>query len=120
MNKALSIAAAALIGCASINAEAQTMIGKTTNVAAISKGDRMTPETLWAMGRVGGAAASPDGKTVVYQVGYYSVKENKSHQMLYTVSADGKLQHTLTTTAASETDAAWIEGGKRIAFLSKG
>ena len=120
MNKALSIAAAALIGCASINAEAQTMIGKTTNVAAISKGDRMTPETLWAMGRVGGAAASPDGKTVVYQVGYYSVKENKSHQMLYTVSADGKLQHTLTTTAASETDVAWIEGGKRIAFLSKG
>ena len=120
MNKALSIAAAALICCASINAEAQTMIGKTTNVAAISKGDRMTPETLWAMGRVGGAAASPDGKTVVYQVGYYSVKENKSHQMLYTVSADGKLQHTLTTTAASETDVAWIEGGKRIAFLSKG
>lgn len=120
MNKALSIAAAALIGCASINAEAQTMIGKTTNVAAISKGDRMTPETLWAMGRVGGAAASPDGKTVVYQVGYYSVKQNKSHQMLYTVSADGKLQHTLTTTAASETDAAWIEGGKRIAFLTKG
>ena len=120
MNKALSIAAAALISCASINAEAQTMIGKTTNVAAISKGDRMTPETLWAMGRVGGAAASPDGKTIVYQVGYYSVKENKSHQMLYTVSADGKLQRTLTTTAASETDAAWIEGGKRIAFLTKG
>ena len=120
MNKALSIAAAALISCASINAEAQTMIGKTTNVAAISKGDRMTPETRWAMGRVGGAAASPDGKTVVYQVGYYSVKQNKSHQMLYTVSADGKLQHTLTTTAASETDAAWIDGGKRIAFLTKG
>ena len=121
MNKTLStIAVAAAIGCASINAEAQTMIGKTTDVAAISKGDRMTPETLWAMGRIGGAAASPDGKTVAYQVGYYSVKQNKSHQMLYTVSADGKLQRTLTTTAASETDAAWINGGKRIAFLTKG
>lgn len=121
MNKTLStIAVAAAIGCASINAEAQTMIGKTTDVAAISKGDRMTPETLWAMGRIGGAAASPDGKTVAYQVGYYSVKQNKSHQMLYTVSADGKLQRTLTTTAANETDAAWIDGGKRIAFLTKG
>ena len=96
------------------------MIGKTTDVAAISKGDRMTAETLWAMGRIGGATASPDGKTIAYQVGYYSVKENKSHQMLYTVSADGKLQRTLTNTAASETDAAWINGGKRIAFLSKG
>lgn len=120
MNKTLTLAVAAAIGCASVNAEAQTMIDKTTDVAAISKGDRMTAETLWAMGRIGGATASPDGKTIAYQVGYYSVKENKSHQMLYTVSADGKLQRTLTNTAASETDAAWINGGKRIAFLSKG
>ena len=120
MNKTLTLAVAAAIGCASVNAEAQTMIGKTTDVAAISKGDRMTAETLWAMGRIGGATASPDGKTIAYQVGYYSVKENKSHQMLYTVSADGKLQRTLTNTAVSETDAAWINGGKRIAFLSKG
>ena len=120
MNKTLTLAVAAAIGCASVNAEAQTMIGNTTDVAAISKGDRMTAETLWAMGRIGGATASPDGKTIAYQVGYYSVKENKSHQMLYTVSADGKLQRTLTNTAASETDAAWINGGKRIAFLSKG
>ena len=120
MNKTLTLAVAAAIGCASVNAEAQTMIGKTTDVAATSKGDRMTPETLWAMGRIGGASASPDGKTIAYQVGYYSVKENKSHQMLYTVSADGKRQQALTTTAASETDAAWINGGKRIAFLSKG
>ena len=120
MNKTLTLAVAAAIGCASVNAEAQTMIGKTTDVAAISKGDRMTAETLWAMGRIGGATASPDGKTIAYQVGYYSVKENMSHQMLYTMSADGKLQRTLTNTAASETDAAWINGGKRIAFLSKG
>lgn len=120
MNKTLTLAVAAAIGCASVNAETQTMIGKTTDVAAISKGDRMTAETLWAMGRIGGATASPDGKTIAYQVGYYSVKENKSHQMLYTVSADGKRQRTLTNTAASETDAAWINGGKRIAFLSKG
>ena len=120
MNKTLTLAVAAAIGCASVNTEAQTMIGKTTDVAAISKGDRMTPETLWAMGRIGGASASPDGKTIAYQVGYYSVKENKSHQMLYTVSADGKRQQALTTTAASETDAAWINGGKRIAFLSRG
>ena len=120
MNKTLTLAVAAAKGCASVNAEAQTMIGKTTDVAAISNGDRMTAETLWAMGRIGGATASPDGKTIAYQVGYYSVKENKSHQMLYTVSADGKLQRTLTNTAASETDAAWINGGKRIAFLSKG
>ena len=33
----------------------------------------MTPEALWAMGRIGGAEASPNGQ-VVYQVGYYRCK----------------------------------------------
>ena len=121
MNKTLStIAVAAAIGCASINAEAQTMIGKTTDVAAISKGDRMTPETLWAMGRIGAAEASPNGKQIVYQVGYYSVKENKGHQMLFIMDANGKNQKALTTDAKSESDAAWIAGGQKIAFLREG
>ena len=87
------------MGCAGANA--QTMIDKTTDLSALTKNNRMTPETLWAMGRIGGAAASPDGKTVVYQVGYYSVKENKSHQILYTQTANGKKQTKLTTTTKS-------------------
>ena len=82
--------------------------------------DLMTPEALWAMGRIGGYAASPDGKQIVYQVAYYSVKENKSHHILYVMNADGTGQKQLTTTAQSETDAAWIAGGQRIAFLAKG
>ena len=118
MFKTLSLAAAAIMGCAGANA--QTMIGKTTDLTSLTTNDRMTPEALWAMGRIGGAAASPDGKTMAYQVGYYSVKQNKSHQMLYTQTADGKQQTVLTTSAKSETDPAWIEGGKRIAFLTDG
>lgn len=120
MNKSLSLAIAAIICCSSMNSTAQTMIGKTTDINQITTGDCMTPEALWAMGRIGGAAASPDGKTIVYQVAYYSVKENKSHQTLYRVNADGKDTRALTTTAANESDAAWIAGGQRIAFLSKG
>ena len=120
MNKSLSLAIAAIMCCSSMNSTAQTMIGKTTDINQITTGDRMTPEALWAMGRIGGAAASPDGKTIVYQVAYYSVKENKSHQTLYRVNADGKDTRALTTTAANESDAAWIAGGQRIAFLSKG
>ena len=106
------------MGCAGANA--QTMIEKTTDLTGLTTNDRMTPETLWAMGRIGGAAASPDGKTVVYQVAYYSVKENKSHQVLYTQTTDGKRQAKLTTTAKSEYEPAWIEGGQRIAFLTEG
>jgi len=120
MNKTLCFVASAVISCFAITSSAQTMIGKTTEINKIAKNRRMTPETLWAMGRMSGASASPDGKTIVYQVGYYSVKENKSHQILYTIGSDGKNLRQLTTTAKSETDASWIDGGKRIAFLCEG
>ena len=45
--------------------------------------DVMTPEALWAMGRIGSYAVSPDGKQVAYQVSYYSVEENRSNTVLY-------------------------------------
>lgn len=96
---------------------AQTMIGKS-NIQLQS--DLMTPEALWAMGRIAATQASPDGKSIVYQVGYYSVKENKSHHVLYITDANGKQHTLLTQTADNETDPVWINNGKRIAFLSKG
>ncbi|MGN0070015.1 MAG: alpha/beta fold hydrolase [Prevotella sp.] len=99
------------------NMEAQNIIGKSDLKL---KSDLMTPEALWAMGRIASASASPDGKTIVYQVGYYSVKENKSHHVLYIMDADGKNQKLLTTSEKNETDAAWIENGQRIAFLRDG
>lgn len=116
MNKTIAIAAAALL-LGTPQMEAQTMIGKS-NITL--KSDIMTPEALWAMGRIGGYAASPDGKRIAYQVGYYSVQQNKSHLVLYLMDADGRNQKQLTTTEKSETDAAWIDGGKKIAFLSDG
>ena len=60
------------------------------------KSDLMTPEALWAMGRISSYDASPDGQKIVYQVGYYSVKENKSHHVLYMMNADGTNQVLLT------------------------
>ena len=101
MIKAMILAAAALTMSAT-SADAQTMIEKN-NIKV--ENHLMTPEALWAMGRIGGAEASPNGKQVVYQVGYYSVKENKSHQMLFIMNANGKNQKALTTDAKSETDA---------------
>ena len=46
------------------------------------KDGRMTPEALWAMGRIGGTSVSPDGKQIAYTVSYYSVKDNASHTVL--------------------------------------
>lgn len=48
--------------------------------------DRMTPEALWAMGRIGDFNVAENGKQAVYAVSYYSVKQNKSHSVLYSTS----------------------------------
>ena len=82
------------------------------------EGGLMTPEALWAMGRVGAPTVSPDGKSMVYGVSYYSVEQNKSHHTLNTMNADGSDKKSLTTTAANETGATWIKNGTKIAFLS--
>lgn len=112
------IAVALAIGCSTSNAqEATGFIGKSDLTL---KNDLMTPEALWAMGRIGGHQASPDGKRIVYQVSYYSVKENKSHSVIYVMDADGKNNKMLTTTAKSESDAVWIANGEKIAFLCDG
>lgn len=120
MNKAIAmVLGAMLLGTPTM--KAQTMIEKN-NITLAS--DQMTPEALWAMGRIGSYAVSPDGKTLVYQVSYYSVKENKSHTMLFVqpLKAGKRIAKAtaLTKDSKSETDAAWIEGGKKIAFLRDG
>ncbi len=81
--------------------------------------DQMTPEALWAMSRIGGYQASPDGSKIVYQMGYYSVEENKSHQVLWMMNADGSEQKQLTTDADNETDAQWLDE-ETIAFMKGG
>ena len=79
----------------------------------------MTPEALWAMGRIGGYQASPDGSHIAYQVGYYSVKANKSHHVLYMMNADGSGQQLLTQGAKNETDVQWLDN-ETIAFITGG
>lgn len=80
--------------------------------------DRMTPEALWAMGRVGGFKVSPNGKQAVYAVTYYSVKQNKSHSVLYTLDLASKASKQLTTSNKSEMGATFINNGKEIVYLS--
>lgn len=78
---------------------------------------RMTPEALWAMGRIGGMNVSPDGKRVVYTVAYYSVPENKSNREVFVMNADGSDNKQITKTGFAENEAVWIKGGSKIAFL---
>ena len=118
MNKLVAISAAALLlaSCGQQKDENKVNIEKQTIQL---ESDQMTPEALWAMSRIGGYQASPDGQHVVFQMGYYSVEENASHQVLWMMNADGSEQKQLTTDADNETDAQWLDN-ETVAFLKGG
>ena len=109
------VALVALMLPGSVKADNDVKIGK--QIIKLES-NLMTPEALWAMGRIGAAEASADGKQIVYQVGYYSVKANKSQQKIAIINADGTGNTTLTTGQKSETDPTWYQG--KIAFLTGG
>ena len=66
MKRILTIAVLALMMLGTAKAGENDVIGKQ-NIKLKSR--MMTPEALWAMGRIGGTEASPNGQKVVYQVG---------------------------------------------------
>ena len=119
MKKSIAIMAAiAITGAATAandGGNAMAPIGKSDIKI---EGGVMTPEALWAMGRIGEVSVSPDAKSILYGVSYYSVEQNKSHHTLNIMGADGSNDTKLTTTAANESSAAWIKGGTKIAYLS--
>ena len=95
--------------------EASEIIGKVE--ATIAK-DIMTPEVLYSFGRVGGPILSPDGSRLVYPVTYVSIDQNKTNAELFVMKSDGSEKKQLTITNTQESNPQWIDGGKKIAFLS--
>ena len=80
---------------------------------------RMTPETLWAMGRIGNVAVSPDNQSFIYSVSWYSVKENKSYRDLYLQKVSGGEAVQLTfTDEVKEHSSVWRPDGKKIGYIS--
>ncbi|MGP1421058.1 MAG: S9 family peptidase [Tannerella sp.] len=113
---------AAMMACSSVEqkqeqASGTSIIGQPD--VKIENG-QMSPEVLWAFGRVGNMCVSPDGKRVAYTVTYYSIPENKSNSEVYVMDADGANKKQLTRTAAREGALAWLPSGKAIAFLRDG
>lgn len=114
---AVMMTALTLASCSGVKQEGtdEPLIGKQE--LKIEDG-RLTPEVLWAMGRIGSVSVSPKGDKVAYTVAYYSVEQNKSHRVIYVMDADGGNAVQLTTTADNEGEPAWIKGGEKLAFLS--
>lgn len=78
---------------------------------------KLTPEVLMALGSVSSPVVSPDGSKVLYSVAFTSIEQNKSNAELWVMDIDGGNPVRLTQSPKSEYNAAWIDGGSKIAFL---
>ncbi len=80
--------------------------------------DVMTPEVLWAFGRLGDVQVSPSGEKILYGVSYYSIEQNKSNRELFVMNSDGSGKIQLTESRESEFNAIWHPDGEKIVYLS--
>lgn len=111
-----------LIGCqthksdkSDANQTAQELIGpKSLSLES----DRMTPEVLWSMGRIGEVSISPDKQNLVFGITYYDLEQNKGNAELYVMSSKGESFNRITHTPGGEYNPRWRPDGKKIGFLS--
>jgi dipeptidyl aminopeptidase/acylaminoacyl peptidase len=103
-----------LVSCET-NVKKEPLIGKKEIKLST---DRMTPEVLWSLGRVGEFEVSPDKKQVLFSITYYDIERNKSNRELYTMTVDGSDLKQITHTPENEFNYVWHPDGKKISYLS--
>ncbi len=116
INKLVSLFIIALcIGCSSPQTE--TGQGFSNKEKKLST-DKITPETIWLLGRVSNTTVSPDQKSVLYTISYTNIEKNKSYSDIYLASlSDGKITQ-ITNTETNEVSVKWRPDGQKINFLS--
>ena len=114
---AIALAAA---GCSTSSQTDDQPIGPTpfTDLPKSQYGDDyLTPEALWAMGRIGGADIHPTTGHIIYSVTYYSVKENRSNSELFVLPAGATEPIQLTFDNKYQGTAHWMSENE-ISYIS--
>ena len=78
----------------------------------------LTPEVMWKIKRVGSAALSPDGRTVLYTVTTYDMKENKGVTNIRSAPVSGGKWIRVTDPGSNESSPQWSADGRTIYFIS--
>ena len=78
----------------------------------------MSPEMMLSLARLGESAASPDGKQIVYSVGFPSIKDNKIRTEFFTITSSGSARRQITEGLKGIHAPRWIQQGRRISYLS--
>ena len=87
-----------------------------TKPAITIEGGRLTPEALWAMGRINSVLPHETNGTIAYTVSYYSVEENRSTSWIRLAKEEGNQLITAQEWVGYEP--AWWENS--LAYLNGG
>lgn len=79
--------------------------------------NRMTPELLWDLKRVGNIQVSPDNSTILFSIKTYDLNKNKGENNLYTMPINGGEITQITNFKGGKYDAQWRPDGKKIVFM---
>ena len=113
----MAIAALALGACAPKEQPKALDIDNKMTAEEIAAA-RFTPDVLWKMGRLGGAALSPDGTTALYTITRYNMAENRGLTQIFVRDMASGEEKTLTDNTSNNSDAQWSADGKKIFFTS--
>jgi len=105
-----------LISCSESEKSPVVKVKDVPSVPKINS-DLLTPELLWSIGRIGSFHLSPDTKSILYDVTWFNIPENKSYRDLFTIPSDGGEATRLTNTNEKESDEEWRPDGKKIGYL---
>ena len=116
MRKLIIMATLALLAASCQTKEDATKAPITKPQITI-EGGRLTPEALWAMGRINSVIPNADASLFAYTVSYYSVEENRSTSWIRVArEEDGKL---VTINEFVGYEPAWLPSGE-LAYLKGG
>ncbi|MBQ5923150.1 MAG: S9 family peptidase [Alistipes sp.] len=113
----MAIAALALGACTPKEQNTALEINNTLSADEIAAA-RFTPDVMWKMGRLGGAALSPDAQTALYTITRYNMTENRGLTQIYTRDMATNEERELTDNTSNNADAQWSADGKTIYFTS--
>jgi len=111
----LALIATLIMSCKSSQTQEQAPIQKPQITIA---GGRLTPEALWAMGRINAVQVDPETGWIAYTVSYYSVEENRSTTWVRICCEEDNELKVLDEFVGS--DPAWFGGSGVLAYLKGG
>ena len=113
---------AVLTAACSVKDKENSQLPPITKPEITIEGGRLTPEGLWAMGRIGGATVDIETGLIAYTVSYYSVKENRSTTWIRICNPYERKDKNAMSVVDEFTgnSPAWFGGSGTLAFLRGG